>query len=389
MRNNKGITLIALVITIIVLLLLAGISISMIAGQDGILTKASTAKQEMNKAELEEKIGLAVAEWELEKGSNSNYNVTLEEHLKSKTDIKSDEPLTWISGDNVVNIDSNNNLTVNNKSKNLMKNGYLENKNNDNFSKFIYNKDGYLSISTNFTNNFPRYVEACSDEYIPVDTSKKYRASLTAKTDNVANCSIWLGISEYDIDYKCINPEHYMYMPNTLTYLTQDLKDGDTEIHLNDISNFECYQGKYIFRNGLIVWNYKDSTGYQYEPLTYSRNVYIDLFDYNEDDSAIDKENNIIKLKKPCSRGTIKQGTQVSQSNDADTFNYLFYSTSFQEKWITKSRYIQGKTNDGTINVNRFRPGTKYTKFVYITEIYEAAENATAYFKDIVFEEVE
>ena len=94
----------------------------MIAGQDGILTKASNAKKEMNKAELEEKIGLAVAEWELEKGSNSNYNVTLEEHLKTKTDIKSDEPLTWVSGDNVVTIGSNK-LTVNSKSKNLIKNG--------------------------------------------------------------------------------------------------------------------------------------------------------------------------------------------------------------------------------------------------------------------------
>ena len=92
MKNRKGITLIALVLTIIILLLLAGISISMLSGQDGILTKASNAKQEMNKAEIEEKIGLAVAEWEIEKGSKSNYSTTLEEYLKTKTDIKSDEP---------------------------------------------------------------------------------------------------------------------------------------------------------------------------------------------------------------------------------------------------------------------------------------------------------
>ena len=44
MKNNKGITLIALVITIIVLLILAGISIAMLTGDNGVLSKARQAK---------------------------------------------------------------------------------------------------------------------------------------------------------------------------------------------------------------------------------------------------------------------------------------------------------------------------------------------------------
>ena len=40
MFKNKGITLIALVITIIVLLILAGVTLNLIAGSDGILEKA-------------------------------------------------------------------------------------------------------------------------------------------------------------------------------------------------------------------------------------------------------------------------------------------------------------------------------------------------------------
>ena len=44
MKNNKGITLIALVITIIVLLILAGISIAMLTGDNGVLAKARQAK---------------------------------------------------------------------------------------------------------------------------------------------------------------------------------------------------------------------------------------------------------------------------------------------------------------------------------------------------------
>lgn len=59
-KQTKGITLIALVITIIVLLILAAVSIAMLTGKNGILTKASTAKEQTTKAEFEEQVKLAV-----------------------------------------------------------------------------------------------------------------------------------------------------------------------------------------------------------------------------------------------------------------------------------------------------------------------------------------
>lgn len=52
-RKNNGITLIALVITIIILLILAGVSIAMLTGNNGILTQAKNAKE--NTAAAEEK----------------------------------------------------------------------------------------------------------------------------------------------------------------------------------------------------------------------------------------------------------------------------------------------------------------------------------------------
>ena len=61
MKNNKGITLIALVITIIVLLILAGISIAMLTGDNGILTQAGNAKTETIQGEVEEACKLTVA----------------------------------------------------------------------------------------------------------------------------------------------------------------------------------------------------------------------------------------------------------------------------------------------------------------------------------------
>ena len=60
LKEVEGITLIALVITIIVLLILVGISIAMLTGENGILTQAQSAKEKTTKAEEEEKIKMAV-----------------------------------------------------------------------------------------------------------------------------------------------------------------------------------------------------------------------------------------------------------------------------------------------------------------------------------------
>ena len=60
LKERNGITLIALVITIIVLLILAGVSIAMLTGQNGILTQANNAKNETELASAKEKVELAV-----------------------------------------------------------------------------------------------------------------------------------------------------------------------------------------------------------------------------------------------------------------------------------------------------------------------------------------
>ena len=59
-KEQKGITLIALVITIIVLLILAGVSIAMLTGDNGILTQANKAKTETEYKGAEEKVKLAI-----------------------------------------------------------------------------------------------------------------------------------------------------------------------------------------------------------------------------------------------------------------------------------------------------------------------------------------
>ena len=60
-KEQKGITLVALVITIIVLLILAGVSISLVMGDNGILTQAQTAVSRNQIATVKEKISTSFA----------------------------------------------------------------------------------------------------------------------------------------------------------------------------------------------------------------------------------------------------------------------------------------------------------------------------------------
>ncbi|MBR3153331.1 MAG: hypothetical protein IKF52_07095 [Clostridia bacterium] len=61
-KNQKGITLVALVITIIVLLILAGVTIAMVVGDNGILTRSKQAKFEQTRAKVTEEVQLAAAD---------------------------------------------------------------------------------------------------------------------------------------------------------------------------------------------------------------------------------------------------------------------------------------------------------------------------------------
>ena len=97
--QEKGITLIALVVTIIVLLILAGISISMLTGQNGILNRASEAQEKTGTAQTEELVKLSVTD-ALTQGLGSLTDVNLKTALNNnigagKYEISGDATSGW------------------------------------------------------------------------------------------------------------------------------------------------------------------------------------------------------------------------------------------------------------------------------------------------------
>ena len=83
LQKEKGITLIALIVTIIILIILAGISISTLTGDNGIIDQAHTAKEDTEIASWEEQIDLAIIDAEKKHRDTTMENV-IEELINKK-----------------------------------------------------------------------------------------------------------------------------------------------------------------------------------------------------------------------------------------------------------------------------------------------------------------
>ena len=86
-EQTKGITLIALVITIIVLLILAGVSIAMLTGQNGILTQAQNAKNRTEEAQANEESVLDNYEQYIEGSTNGGTLTTVSGNETTNTTV--------------------------------------------------------------------------------------------------------------------------------------------------------------------------------------------------------------------------------------------------------------------------------------------------------------
>ena len=112
-KEAKGITLIALVITIIVLLILAGVTIATLTGDNGILTKAQDAKTQTEQAKEDENLKIAIAG---SYGTDGKLNLKdLKDNLENQEILYTDSdkfPLGVTVNGEKKKIDENGNVTV-------------------------------------------------------------------------------------------------------------------------------------------------------------------------------------------------------------------------------------------------------------------------------------
>ena len=99
LKREKGITLVALVITIIVLLILAGVTLAMVMGDSGIFGKANSAKEKTQLSNAEETIRLEVLENKV-KSETGDAEALTNDKLKEKIAKKLTEQGYTVAEDN-------------------------------------------------------------------------------------------------------------------------------------------------------------------------------------------------------------------------------------------------------------------------------------------------
>ncbi len=93
--KNKGITLIALVITIVILIILAGVTINTILGNDGLLNRTKTAADEYNKQEATECMNLKITNCQMSKYAEKQRMPTLKELA---IELEKDNEIQYVNG---------------------------------------------------------------------------------------------------------------------------------------------------------------------------------------------------------------------------------------------------------------------------------------------------
>ena len=188
-NTSKGITLIALVITIIVLLILAGISIASLTGENGILKKAGQATEEYKKKSAEEKVKLAIMSYQVNKENTTFY-------------------------DELIKIEGLTLITPNNRNEGppytVIVDGY----------EFLVKEDlsiEYKGERSDAKENLPEITKV---EYEEEEVTDGLTVTITAKTADVK------GLKEINVYYKKVEGENVKYE----TIKTQEVSGAEASI---------------------------------------------------------------------------------------------------------------------------------------------------------------
>lgn len=254
---------------------------------------------------------------------------------------------------------------------------------NTNFSQLVYDptmsfngSPGVFRLSIN-----DKYKNFKNDLFIPIDTTKKYRMSTDIisipDTESTYN---FMFLRFYDIDMLEIEPIYHKYFSNSTTTLARDLKKGDTEIYVTDLSGFT--QQSQFYNRAIIFWDYKNSYGYQYPKETYSR-YYNDKLWTNEE--QLDYTNNKIILDSPWSDKEHLAGCDISQGSSGATYKYL--RNGNVTSLVHWTGVMVGVDYSGTNVLSKFPPGIAYVKLGFLLN-WNVNANARVAISNIRLEEI-
>ena len=234
-KNKGGITLIALVVTIIVLLILAGISVSMLTGQNGILNRAAEAKEKTEEAQKEEQTKLAVMS---SIGTDGLINLN---QLKAEIERQGGSiagttfPVAVTTGNTSYQVDQYGNVTEETKNENIEENWTVADISNNNDDWYVY-KD---STGKKSQVNAPKLANGM--------TAIKYNTEVNgSKWANAAtkDGSMWVWIPRYAYKITYKNKDNkseggtidIAFLKGTTNEFLDSSIQGDVKTSINDVT---------------------------------------------------------------------------------------------------------------------------------------------------------
>ena len=257
---QRGITLIALVVTIIVLIILAGVSINMLVGDNGIITQAQNAKRETEEAQAREKLELALIDLQTEKYMNDNYNAEqfVTDYLTNKGMVVQDD-IVMVDGYQFV-IDREN-LSITQSLGKGSESQTIEIALNSNLAS-DYTK-ATLSVEIQGSDSISKIQNNGTEESVPEKTDNKYTVTQyqVQNTDASTNS---------DVISKVVNingQDKEIAITNEITISNLEIRNIDAGFYEKNI--FDLSLKKTI--NRITVQNSKSKTVTEYNDATLAK----------------------------------------------------------------------------------------------------------------------
>ena len=383
--NKNGITLIALVITIIILLILAGVSIAMLTGQNGILSQARDAKKQTEQSAEKEGVGLAVTDAKIgnngyEELNQTNLQDAINNHFgKSVATVidNKDGSFTVLfnSTDRMYSINQSGEI---NEESILTFAGQVKSGKIKVGSYIAYTPDVINSTSLEFINlisNLQTYSGASDNtsDTLTQELSLKWRildvkdnkVRLISDTPTLSKISLYgqqgYNNAVYLLDKTCST----LYNNTAYADNVQNLKIEDIEKHLKyDYTENETIQVGNSIKYGTIK-NYRED-GYKYYPniFQYERDIKID--NENTEGTLNISEQNILLDEIICEAKdniSVKHTHWYKQMTEDDFDDKTYYNIfinngmSVHNTYLLSSRCLYAQTNKIGFDIYKISKG--------------------------------
>ena len=339
-KENKGVTLIALAVTIIVMLILAGVTISALAGNSGITTKAKQAKMLSEAKTEEEAIRLVVTYTNMQKNIGEENIIYLGEPLHDKDLVSGNQWKVILDTDKQEKygtgwyfIKKDTEIEKYGKTKNEWVVNYEEGQINQ------LEEDKYMQIS--YANGL-----AVTDGLI-----------FNADAINMEDSSSWgEGVKVYGFDDENESGgyrDNALYFDGINDYITIDGNlNVDKEITLEFYGNIEkCGNNRFSFVPLFSAYNGKNSgtAGLCMRMFSYHQNTIVTNFGYNSCGNKDVWENNGAQHNLAIGYNVnLNQDVMFTATYNYENSIYKIYSNGqiIKEAKISQSYWENFRTND-------------------------------------------